>query len=91
VEWMKGVVGPKEPVRDVPSLRFFKGRKGLEEIRKGVGEVLGEGHCLIKKFGVYMSHRYGGHSLKEIGNFYGMGGSAVSQAARWFREEVPGI
>ena len=88
VERMKEFVGERDQVRDVPSLRVFKERKGLEEIRKAVGEVLGEEHPLFKKFGVYVSHQYGGHALKEIGKFYRMEASAVSQAARRFRGEV---
>jgi len=88
VERMKEIIGEKGQVRDVPPLRVLKERKGLEEIRKAVGEVLGEEHRLFKKFGVYVSHQYGGHALKEIGKFYGMEASAVSQAARRFRGEV---
>ena len=88
VERMKEVAGRKGRVREIPSSRILEERRSLEEIRKVVGEVVGEGERLFKKFAVYMSHEYGGYALKEIGGFYGMEESAVSQAARRFKEEI---
>jgi hypothetical protein len=35
-----------------------------------------------------LSWEYGGFSLKEIGEFYGMQESAVSQAGRRFKQKV---
>ena len=35
-----------------------------------------------------MSHRYSGLSLEEIGAYFGMKGSAVSQASRRFKARI---
>lgn len=39
---------------------------------------------MVKKATVYLSHRYSGKSLKEIGDYFGIGESAVSQVSRRF-------
>ncbi len=40
---------------------------------------------LARKVGIYLSHRYGGLSLREIGWHFGVWESAVSQASRRFQ------
>ena len=77
-----------EEYRDVPALRALQENPSLDKIQKGVGEVIGAEDPLCEKFCLYLSRRFGGFSLKEIGDYYGMKGATVSQAARRFSERV---
>jgi len=53
------------------------GRPLMEDIEKRITLLMGDGKGLCKKFCLYVSQQYGGYSLKEIGAYYGMRGSAV--------------
>lgn len=47
------------------------------------------GHERIsRKAGIYLCHKYSGANLKEIGECFGIGESAVSQASRRFMVEM---
>jgi putative transposase len=79
---------PEENERDIPVLRKLKGRPDLDEIKKTVEDILGVRDPLCEKFCLYVSHRYGGFALKEIGAFYNMEGPAVSQASGRFKKVI---
>ncbi|HWR88990.1 MAG TPA: hypothetical protein VN260_01905 [Dissulfurispiraceae bacterium] len=55
-----------------------------EDIKGEFGEEFQGQPELAKKVCIYLSHRYGGLSLREIGEYFGIGESAVSQASRRF-------
>ena len=74
--------------RNIPVLRALVERPSLEEIKKRVGDVVEPHLPLFKKFCIHISHRYGGFFLKEIGCFYNMKESAVSQASRRFKQTI---
>ncbi len=77
-------LGGRKKDRDVPALGALS-RVKPEEIMEKVGvEFQGQAE-LAKKVGIYLSHRYGGLSLREIGRHFGVGESAVSQASRRFQ------
>jgi REP element-mobilizing transposase RayT len=90
INWVReGVKTPKESdTRDIPVLKALMERPSLEEIKTGVEHVLGAKDPLFRKFCVHVSHEYGGYSLKEIGAFYNMQGSAVSQASRRLKQAI---
>ena len=48
----------------------------------------GKEHRLRKNLCLFVSHQYGGFRLKEIGAYYGMRGSAVSQSSRRFKKRL---
>ncbi len=60
----------------------------LGEVKDRVKAVVERVDSCLKKICLYLSLEYGGFSLKEIGEFYGMQESAVSQAARRFKQKV---
>jgi putative transposase len=74
--------------RNITGLTALKERPTLEEIKRIVGDVVGARDSLFKKFCIHISHRYGGFSLREIGRFYDMKESAVSQASGRFRQRI---
>jgi REP element-mobilizing transposase RayT len=73
--------------RNIPVLKALEERPTLDEIKNKVEEVEPEG-LICRKFCLHISHEYGGFSLKEIGDFYNMEGSAVSQASRRFKQRI---
>lgn len=80
---------PKDSdIRNIPALRVLTQRPSLGEIRAQAELVVGDQGRLLRKFGVFISHQYGGYSLKEVGSLYGMKEAAVSQASRRFKQEV---
>jgi REP element-mobilizing transposase RayT len=74
--------------RNVPALKALVETPSMEEIKKKVGDVVEPNDSLFKKLCIHISHRYGGFSLKEIGRFYNMKESAVSQASRRLKETI---
>jgi len=90
ISWVREEVISSEPrdTRNVPVMRQLVETPSLEQIEKVVESIVERQHALFKKFCIYTSHRYRGFSLREIGDYYGMRGSAVSQASRRFRETI---
>jgi putative transposase len=92
ISWVKeNLISSKGgDTRNVPAMRQLVDKPSLEYIEKVVESVVGRGHILFKKFCIYASHQYGGFSLKEIGAYYGMRGSAISQSSRRFKGAILG-
>ncbi len=84
-KYLKG----KEWDRNLPALTEMK-KLSITEIIKEAGEVFAKGSDIGKKAALYICHNYSGRSLKEIGNHFKIGESAVSQASRRFQRIVEG-
>ncbi len=67
--------------RSVPAVAALK-KISPGEIAGQVRAVFVEEPALAKKIALYLSHRYSGATLMEIGRHFGIGDSAVSQASR---------
>ena len=76
--------------RNIPAIKKVLKGPSFEEIEEAVVKVLGKDHALGKKTCVYLSHQYSGMRLEEIGAYFGMKGSAVSQLSRRFQEREKG-
>jgi len=74
--------------RNVPALRVLDKGPSLKEIENWIGGVISRQEEIFRKFCLYLSHRFGGYSLEEIGAYYGMKAAAVSQAARRFQKKI---
>jgi len=74
--------------RDIPALKVLTPRPSLEQIRRITAEIIKDDVRLIKKIGMYISQDFGGYSLGEIGERYGLQGAAVSQSNRRLRQKV---
>ncbi len=70
--------------RNLPALRELKQSPSLEAIYKKATSIFSNDHVLGKKAAIYISHRYSGKKLREIGSYFKMGESAVSQTSRRF-------
>lgn len=68
----------RQPVtRDLPAVRRLNVRPEINNIVNAVARELREDHRLVKKMSIYLCHRFSGCSLKEIGDYFGVGESAV--------------
>jgi len=68
--------------RAVPGIRQFKTSPEPEEIMKAVAAVMGENEKLARQVGMYLCHKYSGKKLREIGNLFGVGETAIAEARR---------
>ena len=90
IEWAKEKwIGFKNvDPRNVPAMKRLMDKASLKRIDEIVDSVIGRKDIMFRKFCIYTSHQIVGYPLKEIGNHYGMRGSAASQSSRRFKEEI---
>ena len=81
-------LGKAKKDRNVPAVRELTSGKDVKEIKDAVALVFNDNPQLARKAAVYISHRYSGRKLKEIGLHFDIGESAVSQTSRRFAEIV---
>lgn len=68
--------------RGIPGIRQFKASPALEEIVKAVAAVMGEKEKLARQVGMYLCHKYSGKKLRDIGDHFGVGETAIAEARR---------
>jgi len=73
--------------RNLPELRKITRRMSLDEIIQAVRSHLGEERTADKAI-IYLCHKYSGARLKEIGERFGVGESAVSQISKRFGQKI---
>lgn len=73
----------KKVDRNVPALRNLR-KRSIREIVEATQRALGGDETLSKKAAIYLCHRYSGRRLREIGDFFNIGESSVSQTTRRF-------
>ena len=74
--------------RNLPAVKQILKGPSLEEIEKAVAKAVGKDHVFCRKLCIYLSHRYSGMGLDEIGKYFRMKGSAVSQSSRRFKRVI---
>jgi chromosomal replication initiation ATPase DnaA len=73
---------------DIPALRkLSKKRMDVEDIIREADKEFGKGTGLARGVAIYLSHKHTGSMLKDIGAFFGIGGSGVSQAVRRVKQK----
>jgi len=72
----------KKGDRNLSELRAFSTKPEIQEIEKEVESVFGPDNALSKKVKLYFCHRYSGKKLKEIGAYFDIAESGVSQSSR---------
>jgi REP element-mobilizing transposase RayT len=77
----------KEKSRDIPALNELT-KTSLKRIIKAAQEEFRGKPTLARKAAIYLSHRYSGRPLREIGKEFSIGESAVSQASRRFESDM---
>jgi len=72
----------KRRSRDLPGLRRLGCRWTVDDILAAVESTLGEDKRMARKVAIHLCHRHSGAKLREIGEKFGIGESAVSQESR---------
>jgi len=72
----------KEIDRAVPGIRQFKTKPEPEEILKAVTAIMMGNEKLARQVGMYLCHKYSSKKLREIGNMFGVGETAIAEARR---------
>ncbi len=86
---LKKHLAGKKKEQDIPALRELT-KISLEAIIKTVEQECRDRQDNIRKAVIYISHRYSGRTLREIGQRFGVGESAVAQASSRFEAELRG-
>jgi hypothetical protein len=81
-------LGEKRADREVPALRRLRGQVLIEEIEKVAEGVFGKEEKTRKKVSLYLSHRLSGRKLKEIGEYFGLSESGVTQASGRLEKKI---
>jgi hypothetical protein len=79
----------REPDRNLPELRKLTRRLSLDEIIQEARNHIGAERAADKAI-IYLCHKYSGSRLKEIGERFGVGESAVSQISKRFERKMNG-
>jgi len=77
----------REPDRNLPELRKLSRRLSLDQIIQEGRSHIGEERTAYKAI-IYLCHKYSGARLKEIGERFGVGESAVSQISKRFDRQM---
>jgi len=71
-------------------LKRLKTRPSLNDIKDRVEQELGDRNRYVKKLTIFVAHEYADYRLKEIGEFFGLGPSAVHAAFKRISLELEG-
>lgn len=75
-------LGEKRADRSMPAVKALSTRPSLDEILRIIKTELSDSEELARNVSIYCCQQYSGAKLKEIGERFGIGDAAVSQASR---------
>ena len=78
----------KQLDRDLAAVRTLSNHPTVDTIVQAVKSVIHEHERLAVKASIYLCHKYSGAKLKEIGERFEIGQSAVTQASRRFAQQL---
>jgi putative transposase len=78
----------KMPDKNLPALKEFVEKASLKDIFAEVEYVFGKHASLNRNVKMFLCHRYTGEKLKDIGTYFGIGESGVSQACKRVKEKI---
>ena len=83
IEFIKdNFLSAKKPDKELPALKELVKKTSKQDIFKEVELVFSKDKVLSRNVKMYLCQRYTGNKLKEIGFYFGIGESGVSQACR---------
>ena len=68
--------------RNLPDVKKFHEKPDIGEIIDKIEKKFPGDNALLKRVQIYVCHRYSGQKLKDIGEYFGIGISGVSQSSR---------
>lgn len=76
------------PDRERPQLRVLRTRIRLADLLAMTEKILGPPNRLVRSTAIYLSHRTADYTLEEIGDYYNMSISGISNARRRIQKEL---
>jgi len=76
--------------RNIPALRQITSRPTLEAILKETQAEFPDNEKLARRAAMHLCHKYSGMRLREIGEFFNVRDTAISEASRRFARELDG-
>ncbi len=74
--------------KDLPALKELVDKVSLKDIFDEVESVFGKEAALGRNVKMFLSQRYTGEKLKDIGTYFGIGESGVPQASRRVNDKI---
>jgi hypothetical protein len=78
----------KKPDKGLPALKELINKASLKDIFDEVESVFGREAGLGRNVKMFLCQRYTGEKLKDIGTYFGIGESGVSQASRRVKDKI---
>ena len=78
----------KKPDKDLPALKELVEKASMQDIFDKVESIFGKEPALCRNVKMFLSQRYTGEKLKDIGTHFGIGESGVSQASRRVNDKI---
>ena len=78
----------KKPDKNLPALKELVEKASMQDIFDKVESVFGKESALGRNVKMFLSQRYTGEKLKDIGTHFGIGESGVSQASRRVNDKI---
>ena len=78
----------RDPDHELPELNDQPVQIGIEDIENAVDKVFETDKKLARQVKFYLCHRYTSLKLKEIGQWYGIGESGVTQSSRKIQARI---
>jgi putative transposase len=78
----------KKADKDLPALKALSRRSTIEDISNQVDMMIKDNSVLSRNIKLYLSQRYTGDKLDDIGRHFGIGGSGVCQAGRRIPDRI---
>jgi len=78
----------KKPDRDLPALKSLIEKASMQDISDEVETVFGKESAWGRNVKMFLSQRYTGEKLKDIGTHFGIGESGVSQVSRRVADKI---
>jgi REP element-mobilizing transposase RayT len=82
------ILSGKKPDKDLPALKALVEKASMQDIFDEVESVFGKEPALCRNVKMFLSQRYTGEKLKDIGTHFGIGESGVSQASRRINDKI---
>lgn len=80
--------GQKKADRDLPAIRKLWAQVAIEDIENEARLAFSKQANTQRKVSVHLCHRYTGRTLREIGTYFGLSDSGVTQASRRLEDKM---
>ncbi|MEA3416292.1 MAG: hypothetical protein U9R02_09085 [Thermodesulfobacteriota bacterium] len=78
----------KKPDKDLPALKELVDKSSLKDIFDKVESVFGKEAALSRNIKMFLCRKYTDEKLKNIGAYFGVGESGVSQTCRRVKDKI---